>query len=71
MKVEPHEGIHEHKIYGRDDDDAILHYCAQTRRKCMITFEVLLAILEFDQGARHFQDNFSYIFNVRFSTGRW
>jgi len=33
MKVVSHEGIHKHKMFGRNDDEAILYCHIETRRK--------------------------------------
>ena len=46
MKVVPNERIHKHKMYGKDDDEAILYYYqAETRRKYKTTFEGVLLLL--------------------------
>jgi len=48
MKVVPHERIHKHKMYGKEDDEANLYYyyChEETRRKCKTTYEGVVLIL--------------------------
>ena len=44
-KVVSYEVIHKYKIYGKDDDDAILYYHAETRLKCKTTFVGVLLLL--------------------------
>jgi len=38
VKVAPHERTGKHKMYGRDVDEAIINYQAETRRKGKTTF---------------------------------
>ena len=61
MLVVLHEGIFKHKIFSRDDDDAILYYEAETRRKCNYVCR-RPTTLEFGRFARHFQNLYPYIF---------
>jgi len=45
VKVVPHVRIHKHKMYGRDDEEAISYYHVETRRKCKTTFVGVVLLL--------------------------
>jgi len=70
VKVVPHERIHKHKMYGRDDEEAILYYHVETRRKCKITFEGVVLFLNSTGMPVNCNISILILLNFRFSTGR-
>jgi len=72
MKVVPHERIHKHKRYGKDDDVAILYYYyhVETRRKCKITIEGVVLIVNSTGLPVNCNISILIDLNFRFSTGR-
>jgi len=70
VKVVPHERIHKHKMYGKDDDEAILYYHLETSRKCKTTFEGVVLLLNSTGLPVNCNISTIILLNVRFSTGR-
>jgi len=59
-----------HKMNGRDDDEGILYYHVETRRKCKTAFEGV--VLPLNSTGLRSNCNISnlIILNARYSTGR-
>jgi len=69
VKVVPHERIHKHKMYGTVDDEAILYYHGETRRKCKTTFEGVVILLNSTGLPINCNISILILLNVRFSPG--
>ena len=69
MKVVPHEGIHKHKMNGKDDNEAILYYHVETRRKCKTTFKGVVLLLNSTGLPVNCNISILILLNVRYSTG--
>jgi len=70
VKVVQHERIQKHKMYGRDDDEAILYYHVETRRKYKTTFEGVVLFLNSTGLPVNCNISILILVNFRFSTGR-
>jgi len=69
VKFVPHERIHKHKMNGKDDNEAILYYHVETRRKCKTTFKGVVLLLNSTGLPVNCNISILILLNVRYSTG--